>query len=171
LDSLSPEGLNKGEKEFVEDLQKYLKGSTSNGKEYYLLRNQSRTGFGFYFEAAGGFFPDFIFWLKDGNKQYLTFIDPHGLRNEENGFNSPRIQLHREIKKIEDNVNNPNLVLNSFILLPSNSKWNDIEGWSWDRENYNHVREYAKIQNILKIRDSQSQDNLEYLETLIGKLT
>lgn len=171
LDSLSPEGLNKGEKEFVEDLQKYLKGSISNGKEYYLLRNQSRTGFGFYFEAAGGFFPDFILWLKDGNRQYLTFIDPHGLRNEENGFNSPRIQLHKEIKNIEANVNNPNLVLNSFILLPSNSKWNDIEGWNWDRENYNHVKEYAKTQNILKIRDSESQDNLEYLEALIGKLT
>jgi hypothetical protein len=46
-------------------------------RELYLLRNMSR-GQGIGFFEAGNFYPDFILWLLDGGKQYVTFVDPKG---------------------------------------------------------------------------------------------
>jgi hypothetical protein len=77
------------------------------------------SGFGFYF-LSGGFYPDFMLWIKNktSNKQYLTFIDPHGLRNEISRWASEKINLHITIKSLETQLANPDLVLNSFILHP-----------------------------------------------------
>ena len=36
-------------------------------------------GLGFF--EAGNFYPDFILWLLVGERQYVTFIDPMGLRS------------------------------------------------------------------------------------------
>lgn len=116
ITSIRPKGLNKGERTFIQDLRTYIEENKDffEDKELYLLRNQSRKGFGFYFESSGGFYPDFILWIKQADKQYLTFIDPHGLRNEADGFQSDKIQLSNKIKDLE--LNDDNLILNSFIL-------------------------------------------------------
>jgi hypothetical protein len=122
IESLRPTGLNFGEIRFVEALRIFISSQGQHYADYdfYLLRNMSRgSGFGFYF-LSGGFYPDFMLWIKNktSNKQYLTFIDPHGLRNEISRWASEKINLHITIKSLETQLANPDLVLNSFILHP-----------------------------------------------------
>lgn len=89
----SPVKLNKGETKFVKDLRDYLRnnGDKIKNKRIFLLRNLSRKGIGF-FQRAAGFYPDFILWIKDGNRQKMAFIDPKGLRNLGN-FGDEKIQF------------------------------------------------------------------------------
>ena len=122
IESIKPPALNTGEYTFVEHLRTFIlnQGNRYPDYDFYLLRNMSRgTGFGFYF-LSGGFYPDFMLWLKHKTtgKQFLTFIDPHGLRNEDTGWDSPKINLHKTIKELQTQLANENLVLNSFVLQP-----------------------------------------------------
>ena len=112
---IKPIELNDGEKDFVEDLDSYLKRNISTYKdtEIYLLRNQSKTGLGFFTE--GNFYPDFIMWIKKDKKQYISFIDPKGLINI-NTKNDPKINLAMKIKEIEEKLNDKDVILNSFIV-------------------------------------------------------
>jgi len=67
LDRIRPPGLNYGEDLFVGDLKQFITGQKHRYPNYdfYLLRNMSRgVGFGFYF-MAGGFYPDFMLWIKE----------------------------------------------------------------------------------------------------------
>ncbi|MGI8542575.1 MAG: DEAD/DEAH box helicase family protein [Aridibacter sp.] len=110
IEAISPQGINEGEADFVSDFSSYIASSKAEEKysdcDFYLLRNGTRSkGFGFYFSSAGGFFPDFLLWIKQSNeseeKQYLTFVDPHGLRNEQGGSNSDKIKLAERLKDQE----------------------------------------------------------------------
>jgi hypothetical protein len=124
---VSPVQLNQGEKAFVLDLRTYYEKERAffQDKELYLLRNQSR-GRGIGFFEAGNFYPDFILWLVVENHQYIAFIDPKGLRNLQ-GESDPKIQFYRTIKKIESDLNDPLMKLNSFVI--SNTSYNEIEWW------------------------------------------
>lgn len=112
---IKPIELNDGEKDFVEDLDAYLKRNATNYQdtEMFLLRNQSKTGLGFFTE--GNFYPDFIMWIKKDEKQYISFIDPKGLVNL-NTKDDPKINLAVKIKEIEEKLNDENVILNSFIV-------------------------------------------------------
>ena len=120
---IKPIELNDGEKEFVEDLDTYLKRNSAKYEdtEIFLLRNQSKTGLGFFTE--GNFYPDFIMWIKKDKKQYISFIDPKGIRNL-NPSSDPKINLSLKIKEIETTLGDTNTILNSFIV--SNTFFNDI---------------------------------------------
>lgn len=110
---VKPVSLNEGEKLFVESLKLFvdIKPVILENKELYLLRNQVGA-LGFFEE--GNFYPDFILWLIDGDKQYINFIDPKGIREE--GMASAKIGLATKIKEHEKRLNDKNIVLNSFIL-------------------------------------------------------
>ena len=69
----------------------------SHAIELFLLRNMSR-GKGVGFFKAGNFNPDFILWMLTGGKQYMTFIEPHGLIHEVPA--SEKVLLYRRIKKL-----------------------------------------------------------------------
>ena len=71
-----------------------------SNSELYLLRNMSR-GRGIGFFEAGNFYPDFIVWMLAGKKEYVSFVDPKGIRNLE-GPNDPKIRFYRTIKEIEN---------------------------------------------------------------------
>jgi hypothetical protein len=116
LVEVSPVPLNEGERDFVLDLRAFhlKEQGFFHGKELYLLRNQSR-GKGIGFFEAGNFYPDFILWLLTREKQYVTFIDPKGIRNLQ-GENDPKILFYETIKEIERRLGDPNVVLNSFII-------------------------------------------------------
>ena len=134
IESILPKGVNKGESDFVNHLQIHITSEREQGNyldlEFYLLRNAGRNkGVGFYFSTAGGFYPDFLFWIKKGKKQYLTFIDPHGLRNEDEGFDSDKIQLYKRIKEIEASADVKNVILNSIILSPNELHKTGISRW------------------------------------------
>ena len=82
----------------------------------YLLRNQSRgRGIGFFEE--GNFYPDFILWLVEDDKQYITFVDPKGLRNVD-GWEDPKLKFSESIKQREKTLasGNGQAILNSFII-------------------------------------------------------
>ena len=119
--SIKPAALNKHETQFCKDLKKWVereaKGFLAN-RELYLLRNQSR-GKGLSFFAEGGFYPDFILWIVDGDKQHIYFLDPHGLRHAR-AFQDAKIQFHKTIKEVEkERLNDPQVTLDSWILSPT----------------------------------------------------
>jgi hypothetical protein len=109
IETMTPPGLNVGEKRLVVDLRKYLKANADGfvGKEVFLLRNLARgRGIGFFSATAGEeFYPDFILWLLTADGQRIAFIDPHGLRySEAKWYESPKIQLHGELEALAGRV-------------------------------------------------------------------
>ena len=115
LVKISPVELNKGERKFVEDLYKFIETEKDYfaTREIFLLRNQSRTGIGFI--EADNFYPDFILWLIVDGKQFITFLDPKGLRNLE-GFADTKIAFFQTIKEIEAKIKRQDLTLDYFTL-------------------------------------------------------
>ena len=112
---ITPAPLNKGEREFVEDLKTFHDDNTDffATRELYLLRNLSR-GRGVGFFEADNFHPDFILWLLAGGQQQVIFVDPKGIRNL--GASDLKIQFHETIKKIEQRLGDPAVRLESFIV-------------------------------------------------------
>ncbi len=139
LIKISPVPLNAGEHTFVRHIREYYnkqKDDLFAGKEVYLLRNESRKGIGFF--EANNFYPDFILWVNDGEKQRVSFIDPKGIRNL-HGFDDPKIQLYKLLKKeIEPKLGDPNIVLDSFII--SNTPYKEVSFW-------NHIDDKSVFKN------------------------
>ena len=128
---ISPVPLNKGERQFVEDLKVFHDndGGFFGNKELYLLRNLSK-GRGVGFFEAGNFHPDFILWLLVDGKQHVIFVDPKGIRNL--GKEDPKIQFHAEIKTIERRLGDANVLLHSFIVSNTPSHTMRLF-WSMDK--------------------------------------
>lgn len=79
----------KSEIDFLDALKNYLAQDENNLKKldwwYFSKIDQAIDKIGIpYFDSEVGeyrtFFPDFIFWLKKGDKYCLKFIDPHGVQ-------------------------------------------------------------------------------------------
>ena len=136
-----PVALNDTECLFMKDFEDKISNlKVDKGlDEVFLLRNQSKKGIGFFAEG-NNFYPDFILWIKKEGKQYLTFVDPKGIRNSK-GINDPKIQFFNYLsEKVQPQVIKENLILNSFII--SNTKllevnWKDT--LSMTDFNDNHV--------------------------------
>jgi len=138
----SPPQLNDGERKFVEDLMAFCKSRSSvlKGKELYLLRNLSRgKGIGFFEDS--GFYPDFILWVTEGDKQRLVFVEPHGMLNEDHPDNNAKIALHKKLQlQVADarkKSRNKNLALDSFII--SQTPYDELQrrhGAGWERGRY-----------------------------------
>lgn len=102
------------------------KDDVFGGKEVYLLRNESKKGLGFF--EANNFYPDFILWIVDGERQYVTFIDPKGISHLK-GLDDPKIQLFKYLQTdVAVQLGNDNLILNSFII--SNTPMQQVEFWA-----------------------------------------
>ena len=127
LIEVKPVALNKGERDFVCDIQRFFDHNPAffKDKSLYLLRNKSRKGIGFFDDS--GFYPDFIVWLVVGEHQYVSFIDPKGITHLE-GFSDTKIQLHKKIREeIEPGLNDENITLNSYII--SNTEMKAVRRW------------------------------------------
>ncbi|MDQ3799659.1 MAG: DEAD/DEAH box helicase family protein [Acidobacteriota bacterium] len=179
IESISPKGLNDGEAQFVEDFGKFIRVSNDGGEyrdcSFYLLRNRTKSkGFGFYFSSAGGFFPDFLLWIKrkigDNEVQYLTFIDPHGLRNEQDGFNSDRVRLSRYLQSQNaEFANVSGVILNSFILSPSTFRGANIAAWG-DFTTEDEMKAKCEENNILEMSQDGAADPLSYVRKMVNKI-
>src|SRR5439155_17918214 len=112
---ISPVPLNKGERQFVEDLKAFHDnaGGFFADKELYLLRNLSK-GRGVGFFEAGNFHPDFILWLLVGGRQHVIFVDPKSIRHL--GATDAKVQFFQTIKEIETRLGDSNVNLHSFIV-------------------------------------------------------
>jgi len=155
---IQPVPLNRGERDLVEDLKLYFNGNTDffQDKQLYLLRNMSKKGIGFF--EANNFFPDFILWLVVGDKQYVSFIDPKGLRQIQ-GLTDPKIQLHKSIKMtIQPKLNDSNIELNSFII--SNTPYNQLSHWKGQEsiQDFNSNNIYF-----------QKEQRLNYIKAMVTK--
>ena len=154
--ALRPVPLNAGEQRFVEDLKTYFDKSPAllKDSELYLLRNMSK-GRGIGFFEAGNFHPDFIIWLLARDRQYISFVDPKGIRNL--GLTDPKIQFFETIKDIETRLADPAVTLNSFIISNTLS----------------HVmkRQWAVDKAAMEARHIlfQDEDKDTYIEALLTK--
>jgi len=152
---ISPVPLNLGERRFVEDLKVFFDKSPAllKDRELYLLRNMSKgRGVGF-FEAAN-FHPDFIIWLLAKGKQYISFVDPKGIRNL--GITDPKIRFYEMIKDIETRLADPSVILNSFIISNTPAHVMQLQ-WAIDKAQMN-------ARHIL----FQEEDKDTYIETLLS---
>ena len=113
---IKPVALNEGEMRFVTDLRQYCEANPEQfaSRPLYLLRNMSR-GRGVGFFEAGNFYPDFILWRVEGDKQRITFVDPKGLHNL-SWDGEPKLDFYRSIREIEARLDDPKVSLRSFIL-------------------------------------------------------
>jgi len=157
--TISPVELNDSERDFVLGLKSFYEKNRVlfSNTELYLLRNQSR-GRGLSFFEAGNFYPDFIMWLLKDEKQYISFIDPKGLRNM--APDDPKIEFHRYIKDIETQLGDKNIILNSFIASPT--KYSEIENlWKIKKEE-------LEKKNIFFIYDDKEDE--QYIRKMIGRI-
>ena len=97
---ITPPALENSEKDFVNDLQKYVHRQHEEllaEKQIFLLRNQSRgKGIGFY--ENEGFYPDFILWILEGAKQRIVFIEPHGMIHDAINEHNDKITLFKRLR-------------------------------------------------------------------------
>ena len=158
LVDVTPVSLNDGEKEFVTDLRGFYDANPSffEGRELYLLRNMSR-GRGIGFFEAGNFYPDFLLWLLTDDRQYVTFVDPKGIRNLE-GPDDPKIRFYRTIKELEVRLGDPNVILNSFII--SNTPFQQVRWWTEGLSKDEFTKAHVLFQ----------EDKETYIDSLIKKV-
>ena len=156
--TIQPVVLNESEYQFVVDLKTWCEEQNAtlekDGIELFLLRNMSR-GKGVGFFEAGRFHPDFILWMLTADKQYVTFLDPHGLLHG-SGLGDEKIKLHKRIKEIEQRLNDPDVVLNSFIL-----SWTKYPQLKWDK-----TQKALEDMHVLFMQD----DRDGYIDKLFAKL-
>lgn len=160
LIEVSPVSLNDGERDFVLDLKKFhddQKDEFFKDRELFLLRNVSKRGIGFF--EAGNFYPDFILWLLVGKKQYVTFVDPKGLRQLDDGSSNPKVQFYKTIKDIEARLADPAVILNSFIVSPT--PYQNIPMWGEGM-----TKDELKKCHVL----FQKDDKETYIKTLLTKV-
>lgn len=153
---VTPESLEDSEYHFVKDLCAYyeMDRDVITGKELYLLRNRGR-GRGFGFFEADNFYPDFIMWLIDDDKQYISFLDPKGLVHINQAH--PKIQFSSTVKSIEKEMGDDSVILNSFIL--SYTPYQNIRA-IWN----NLSKEEVEKLNVLFMIDDR--DNFVYIDKL-----
>ena len=118
----SPPGLVESERQFVSDLRSYCVSEPDalpNDAELFLLRNLTR-GRGVGFFDSSGFYPDFILWVKTGDRQRIVFIEPHGMLHQGAFLHDEKAHLHERLpelaREIASRSGNPNVQLDSFIV-------------------------------------------------------
>ncbi|RRR73124.1 MAG: restriction endonuclease subunit R [Candidatus Viridilinea halotolerans] len=160
---VKPVALNEGERDFVLHLQAFHQANPAffTDKDLYLLRNQSR-GKGIGFFEAGNFYPDFILWLIYAGKQYVTFVDPKGLRNLR-GPGDPKISFYRAIKNVEQRLSDPDIILNSFIVTPTPHQ----EVAHWNGGNGSMSISDFKARNVY----FQADEPATYIMEILSKIT
>lgn len=120
-----PDGLNPGERQFIEDLKQYIleKHTEYENKNIFVLRNLPKIGIGFFIDTLY-YYPDFIIWIKTNNMQQVIFADPKGLGHIKYGFKDEKIQLYNHLKereailtnKLSDRGENIKINLNSYVI-------------------------------------------------------
>ena len=125
----TPPALEDSERDFVEDLNQYLRqhhGKRLCRKEVFLLRNQSRgKGVGFY--ENEGFYPDFILWILDGVKQRVVFVEPHGMVHEDINEDNDKLTLFKRLRDLSyERFRYEQVQMDAFII--SRTSLSDLIG-------------------------------------------
>ncbi|MGI9050941.1 MAG: hypothetical protein ACR2GU_16465 [Rubrobacteraceae bacterium] len=152
---VSPPGLEPSEEKFVEALERHLNESNGHdGGKVFLLRNLSR-GKGVGFFNTGGFYPDFILWVKyaDGS-QKAVFVEPHGMRNDNPPPKNDKVELYLALKDLSDRLageEGREVFLDSYIISATPySELNDKWGGVWTRDHF--ARKHVLFEDDLHTR-------------------
>lgn len=165
LVKVSPTHLNKGEYDFVCDLRDYHASQPTllEGKEIYLLRNQAR-GRGIGFFEVGNFYPDFILWVIDGDKQHIIFVDPKGILHSE-GMDDPKLNFYVTIKALEQRMRDDGkayadqVEMHSFVI--SNTPFGKLR-WKGAA---------ATLDDFAARHVLFQKDDTQYIEKIAGVIT
>lgn len=119
---IQPEGLNKGEKDFITHLKNHCERNPGlfRDKKIFVLRNLPKRGIGF-FESVN-FYPDFIVWiLKENSSQHILFVDPHSTAYSAlSERDRQKMHFGEEIKQYEERLRQRcpgyTFTLDSFIV-------------------------------------------------------
>jgi len=145
------------------------KNDLFEGKELFVLRNLSIKGIGFFMESSS-FYPDFILWVVDKNKQHIYFLDPKGILLGDNHFNNPKIlwckesapelgqKIQQELTKDKKEIS---VSVSAFIL--SNTSFNEVrDRWG---AGIGTTKEDFEKNHVLFI-----ENNKDYLIKIFNKL-
>ena len=165
---MSPPGLNPSEQRFVKDLMAYWtekEDDCPSDAEVFLLRNQGKgTGVGFFDD--GGFYPDFILWIKTGDAQRIVFVEPHGMIHAQPYRHDDKAQLHEKLPELARTVSQrsegtKNVSLDSFIVSATPfeelRRRYDDGSWNLNRFASRHILfpkrdgEYDYVAEIVKV--------------------
>ncbi|MEG3117089.1 hypothetical protein R3F72_18470 [Salinicola sp. 4072] len=151
---VEPVALNDSEYRFVEELKGWLERNqqalAERGEQLYLLRNLVKQGIGFF--EAGGFYPDFILWHVQDDRQRIVFVDPHGLRHT--GPKDEKIEFGERIKDVERRLKSEHVELESVILAPSSTTR------EWINNHWGMTAEELRAKHVLFMSDSNYLDSL-----------
>ncbi len=167
--SIVPRVLEKSEERFIRDLQYFWRwwrhSKTREGKEIYVLRNLSRgKGVGF-FENVG-FYPDFILWVLEGQRQRIIFVEPHGMLHAKAYAHDEKARLHEKLRALGPEIARRSQVpfevsLDAFIIsaTPCRELAPHYDDGTWDEEKFAE-------KHILFFDDSGNID-YRYIEKMI----
>jgi len=139
-----PPGLNDSERQFVEDMRAYCRAEKDKSlatKEVFLLRNLSR-GKGIGFFEKRGFYPDFILWIEEGERQRIVFVEPHGMLHAEAYKHDEKTRLHEALpgraKSMGARTKVRNVALDAFIVsaTPYENLRTKYDDGTWDRRRF-----------------------------------
>lgn len=162
-----PPGLNESEARFVRDLREYWnaeKDKSLAGKEVFLLRNLSR-GYGIGFFEERGFYPDFILWIVEGNKQRILFIEPHGMLHAKAYIHDEKAHLHERLPELAREIGKRSKItdvsLDAFIVsaTPYDELCQRYDDGTWDRA------KFAKKHILFQERGIE----YDYMKILLGR--
>ncbi len=157
---ISPIPLDRHEAQFVQDLAAGCRANA--GREVYLLRNQAVTGLGFF--QASNFFPDFLLWVQDGQRQHLAFVDPKGLLHFDPA--DPKIQFAtRDIPRLQQIVDAQTAALHLHAFILSNTPFASL-GWSKGGGNLMSKSEIEELGVLF-----QADDATTYIGSLMRRIT
>ncbi len=139
-----PPPLEESEEYFIRDLKAYWeaeKDRSLKGKEIFLLRNLSR-GRGVGFFEKRGFYPDFILWMLDEQKQRIVFVEPHGMLHAEAYIHDDKARLWERLpelaKEIGQRSGQQDITLDSYIIsaTPYEDLYRRYDDGKWDRKKF-----------------------------------
>lgn len=168
--SAEPPALEESEARFVRDLKAYWeteRDKALKGKEIFLLRNLSRgKGVGFFEES--GFYPDFILWITDGQRQRIVFIEPHGMLHANAYIHDDKARLHERLPELAEEIGRrsgrQDITLDSYIIsaTPYKDLYKRYDDGTWNRE------KFAEKHILFQERN----DRYDYVASLfVGQLT
>ena len=138
--SVSPPGLKKNEKQFVQDIIGFWKSHRNESEfkdtEVTLLRNLPRVGVGFF--RKSGFYPDFIVWIKKKKTERVVvrFVEPHGMHHGGLSGNQDKIDSLKNLETVSHDVKfkAKKIRLDGFILTETElKKIPGAENLTWDQ--------------------------------------
>jgi hypothetical protein len=147
------QSLNEDEQRLVERLDGLCNEGKLSEETIYLLRNPRNRGVGF---EQGGY-PDFLLWIKDGQKQKLIFLDPHGMVFEPAKVeNADKVKLAKRIDKLEDQLDDSNVEMHSYVISVTDEQTLNDRFVDFNVKNYEKNNVYLQTKGYLKkiLRDA-----------------